>query len=274
MLKKIISAILLTLLFICSGTNYVYAQSDISKIDNLVLNLHNAYFQDFSVDNLNLTTNFLDFNSNKISDLYVKIRGIHSKDIILDELDLLFKDIYLDIKSLIAKRDFALKQPLQANVTIIATEKTLNQLISNPVILNNLSNLATTKISKLGIDLGSGMISFKDPKIKILPNNSLELNLVSSFANTISYPVSLTTKLAIQNSNLVSISPKLSSYGITLPQNISDKLNDQINGVLDFKKKLGKNFEVKMVSIQTVPNNRIIITAETTINKLKLGKSK
>jgi len=274
MFKKIVFRLILILSVLSFLNPYAEAQTDVKKIDNIIVNLHNAYFQDFKVDNLNITTNYLDFNSNNISDLYIRIMGIHSKDLSLDELNLIFKNIYLDIKHLITKQDLSLKQPLYSNVTLIVAEKTLNQLINNPVILDKLSNLATTKITKLGLDIGSGMVTFKEPNIKILPNNTLRLDLLACLANAISYPVSLTTTLIVQDSRLVSVSPVLSAYGIAFPQIISQKLNDQINEIIDFKKKLGKNLDIKITSVQTVSKDKIIINAETTISKLKFGKLK
>jgi hypothetical protein len=274
MLTKIIKliTILIVFTFIQQYNNYTLAQSLIAKMDNLNIDINNAYFQKANVGKLNITGNNVDLSTGKIDSITFQAKNIQIKDLLLDQADLTLKDISFNSDNLIHQKELVLKQPVEAQISILSTEFGLNTMLNQTKVLDKFSNVANAKIQKFGLEINGGLISFKGPKVLILANNCLQIDMNAFIFNLINFPVSFYTTLAISNNKIILTNPKLVTSGFGLPDNIAQILNDKINSLLNMEDKVDENFEIKVTSIQMTPGKSILVYGTTRTKKLRFGK--
>lgn len=252
--------------------NTAYSQLKNSKISNLKVELNKADFTESSFDKLFVESNGVDFSNGTATFVGIHSFGFRKDDIIIDEINVTLKNISFVTDSLISNQELLLNNPVEASGNIVVTEKAINSILNQPKILENFSNMTETKISKFGIQLNAGMISFYQPKASILPNNRLQIEMMASVANLLAFPVKFSCTIALQNSRLTMSSPELITSGVTLPSDISQIINDKLNQLLDMNAKIGDEMNVQITSLEMVPRQKIIVSGTATIKKLNFGK--
>lgn len=268
----LIIIISLLILFLQQNNNCIYAQIETAQIQNLNIELNNASFQKSNVYKLSINANNVDFSSGRVGTVSINTLGFQKNELILDELNLILKDVSFNTENLFSKKELLLNQPVNGSAYILVTENGLNTILNQPKVLDKFSNLATAKIQKFGIELNSGLVSFKEPVATILPNNVIQIDMIASLAGLINCPVSFSTTLGIYNSKLMMTSPKMITSGILLPEDIAQKINDKLNSLMDIGEKLEDDLDIKITSLNMIPRNRIVISADALIKKLKFSK--
>jgi hypothetical protein len=241
-------------------------------MQSLNIELHNASFKKSAIGKLLINADQVNFETGEIGSLSARSYQFQNKDLVLDELGISLKNIIFLPDELLSNQALILQQPVQAKAYTLVTEKGINSILNQPKVLEKLSNITKTKIKKFGINLSSGLISFYEPKARILENNRIEILMTGALSNFVSFPVQYTTTLAVQNSKLVLTQPTLNTSGITLPVEVTQVLNDKLSSLLDIDEKLKEDVDVNIVGLQVLPGDKIIVSADATIRKLKFSK--
>lgn len=250
----------------------VMAQIKTAKMEKLNISFNNVTFKKSFINNLNINASNVDFSEGKIGDLSAKSSGFINNKIILDNLEIAFKNVFFYTDSLFSGQKFILKKPVKTQAKARITQLSLNKTLNQPKLLNELSNLTRARINNLGIDLNIGLISFHNPKARILPNNTIQIEMMGSMSPLFSFPVKYITTLNISNSKLILTSPQLIASGIALPIEVTNLLNQKLSSIMDIDERLKEDAEVTITSINMIPDKEITITAEAIIKKLEFSK--
>lgn len=274
MLKKLLIICSFTLIFLnlVNYDNVTYAQIQGSKISNIKVELNSADFVKSYIDKLYVSASGVDFSTGRADSVDVHTFGYHKNDLIIDEINITLTNISFVTEKLISNQELVLNTPVNASGNLIVTEKAINSILNQPKVLDKFSNLAETKISKFGIPINAGMISFYQPRALILQNNRLQIDMMASLANILTFPVKFTCTVTLTNSRLMMSSPELVTSGITLPDDISQKINDKLNSLLDMNSKLEDDLDININSLQMIPRQKIILAGSAKIKKLNFGR--
>lgn len=272
--KFTITIFFIILIFTQNIFTCAHAQIDSAQIENFNIELLNAKFKQSNVAKLSIKANKVNFNEGLINLLSIKTFGFQNKDIILDELSITLTNIAFLPEHLLSQQELILKKPVKTSAYILVSEKTLNATLNQPKILNKLSNITKAKIKKFGIEVSGGLISFIEPRARLLENNNIEIQMKAAFSNLVAFPVSYRARLSIDNSKLILTSPVINTSGISLPNDIAIILNSKLSTLLDIDKKLKEDADVKITSIKIEPGKQIFISADAIIRKLKFSKKK
>lgn len=261
------------LLFIPLKSNPALAQIDTASMDSFNIQLDNARFKKSQVFKLNIIARGLNFAEGKVDYLTIMCLGFQDKNIILDKLTLTLNNVNFDPENLFSKQQFLLSSPVDAKASVILTETSINSFLNSPKTLENLSQISKVKIKKFGLELNSGLISFIEPHAKILPNDTLQIDMLASLGNMINFPVRFSTRLAIANNNLILASPLLNTSGMDLPPEVAQILNAKLNQLIAREQdKIKDDAEISVTSIETIPGTHIALSGKALIKKLKFGK--
>ncbi|MEW5822682.1 MAG: hypothetical protein AB1782_20985 [Cyanobacteriota bacterium] len=265
--------ILLFLVLTQIDENKVFSQMDTAVINGLKIQLNNASFKKSHIGNLDITANGANFETGKIQSLQVICSGYQNKSILLDQIAFKLDDISFYSENLLSNQELILKYPVEAKASIVLSENGLNAILNRPKTLEKLSKLSQVKIKKFGIQLDSGLISFMEPRCKILTNNMIQIDMLATLGNMVGFPVTFTTELAVINNKLVMVSPNIITSGLALPKEVSGIINDKLLSIIQKEEdKIKEDVEIKATSVNSVAGERIILTGSALIKKLKFSK--
>lgn len=271
--KNIITTILIiitTLYF----TPISFSQLNFAQLQQLNINFKQANFKNFKVSNLYLQVQKLDFKAGYIAKLTAKCTNFVGKNFYLDNLTLKMNNIHFDTDALLKEQEVILKQPVNAEASVLMSETNLNSLLNSPKVIKKLSNIGKIKIKQFGIQLNSGLISFYEPKVHVLTKNTLKIEMKANMANQVNIPITFYTTPVIIQGKVKLTAPRIETSGVPLPQELTQILNSILNTIIDLDRILKGDVIVHIESLKFSPNKSISFKGKALIKKLKLTKKK
>lgn len=275
MIKKILSFVALIMLFACGWLffNGTLAQIQTGQIDSLGIHLDNASFKDSSVRTLDIKAHKVNFKTGAVGELTINTTDFVKTEVAFDRFDLFLENISLVPGDLISHQRLILKQPVKAKAYIEMSEKSLTHILNQPQIAKKMKISFDQQVSKLGLPLGQlAYILFSDPRVQLLPNNQIQVDLFSTLGPFITFPSRFTSQLDVSNGIIKLNNAQINASGYTLPPNASDIIGEKLNDILNINQKLKDDFDIHVESMEIIPHDKIKIHATAVINKLNFGK--
>lgn len=273
-LQKLFISTILSLYVLFSFSASGFGQLNFASLQQLNITFKQADFNKFSVSNLQLQVNNLNFKTGFIAYLTVKCTNFIGKNFYLDDVTLKLNNIYFNTDALLKEQEVILKQPVNAEASILISEQNLNRLLNSKKVLTKLANIGNLNIKKFGIQINSGLISFYEPNVEILPDNTIKINMKAAMANHVSFPVSFYTRPTVVDGKIKLTSSRIVTSGIPIPNEVTGLLVTILNTAIDLDRILKDDVTVRIESLQFETNKSLFVKGKALIKKLKLTKRK
>ncbi len=153
------------------------------------------------------------------------------KDFAVEEMLFETDAVSIDFSSVLSGK-LTLKQPTQAVAKVILSERGINHSFSAELVKKRLINLSEPTLTAIS---GGKPVSFTEIKVKLLPENRLQLMALADFGNNNCIPIAMTLSIVVEKRRRVGFqNPEIDLDRIPEEQKeISQKLAIALVEILD-----------------------------------------
>ncbi|MGG6293122.1 LmeA family phospholipid-binding protein [Leptolyngbya sp. AN02str] len=122
------------------------------------------------------------------------------RDFEVEEMSFATDAVSIDPGSVLAGQ-IKLRQPTQAVAQVMLTEAAINKAFESPLVTQHLVNVKAEAVTNLS---GGEPVSFRDIRVKLLPENQIQLQAVTDLPNRKDVPISLVATLTVERRKRIS----------------------------------------------------------------------
>ena len=238
-----------------------------SLAKSVTLNIEDARFASRSVGHLTLRATNIDFRQGVLSALHANLKqGNLDNNVLVDELTIDTEGFRFDTLELLNHQRFVLREPIQAGVSLLMSEASLNTFVSHPKTIQRLEKALQKKTG------GIRVITLTQPRLRLQGRNAVDLLMNVIVGQSLVTPVEIKGKLKIDDrQRLVFDRLKITSGGALLPVDIAHVIEKQLNDAINLKKMGGKHFVIAAERLK-ITSKTLQISGHATMTRLEFGK--
>ena len=246
------------------------------RFGKLDFNILGGRFQDSSVDNLRVVASDLDMARGQLGGLDVQVSGGHFKDFTIDQLRIVSSGaLMFSPGAFLNNRVLDFTQPISANVAVVFTQKSLNQFLSSPESLQMLSSGATNHLGGfLSQIVGSALqVKFQSAAVQLMPENRIQTDvnvLVNLMSVETAVPLSLSTRLLLQDGWISMADTSILTSGKELPPEMASMIVTRLNKIADWGKN-NPDLRFSFNQLKVYPGDRLELGGTAFIKRLRFG---
>lgn len=246
------------------------------RFGRLDFNIANGRFQDSSVDNLRVVASELDMARGQLGGIDVQVTGGHFREFTIDQLRIASSGaLMFSTEAFLNSRVLEFTQPINANVAVVFTQKSLNQFLSSPASLQMLSSGATNHLGGfLSQIVGSALqVKFQSAAVKLMPEDRIQtdVNVLVNLMNVeTAVPLSLSTRLLLQDGWISMADTSILTSGQALPPEMSSMIVQRLNKLADWGKN-NPDLRFSFNQLKVYPGDRFELGGTAFIKRLRFG---
>lgn len=249
------------------------------RFGKLEIDMEDGQFLEGAAKHLHLTAKNLDLNEGILKSLDINIDGGVFQDFTIDNLTLSTAgDLNFDTGILLNHKVLRFATPAQAQVTASISQNSLNSYINSPRTLEKLSMTATKPGGMLQNLLGNiqGGFGFSLLKgdIKLVKSNRVNMNVdtrVGIGQMGLPIPVTIDAKLGLKDGWLELSDTQVSTNGQTLSPEISKILVNKVNGLSNWGKR-SEDIQFSFTDIKVIPGNKFVLRGTAEVRQLRFSR--
>ncbi|MBX9572238.1 MAG: hypothetical protein K2X77_25310 [Candidatus Obscuribacterales bacterium] len=246
------------------------------RFGKLDFNILGGRFQDSSVDNLHVTASDLDMARGQLGGIDVQVTGGHFREFTIDQLRIVSSGaLMFSPEAFLNNRVLEFTQPISANVVVVFTQKSLNQFLSSPASLQMLSSGATNHLGGfLSQIVGSALqVKFQSAAVQLMPEDRIQtdVNVLVNLMNVeTAVPLSLSTRLLLQEGWISMADTRILTSGQELPPEMSSMIVSRLNKLADWGKN-NPDLRFSFNQLKVYPGDRFELGGTAFIQRLRFG---
>lgn len=251
------------------------------RFGKLEIDLQDGQFMDGAVERLHLTARNMDLPKGTLAALDIDVKGGRLEDFTCDQL--MFSTVgpsTFDTGSLLNRRMLQFSQPVQATVTAVVSQASLNRFLNSPTTLQRLSVNAVQGGDFLGSLLGqlgqtaSLGLTFNRGNLALQPGNRMLIAMqakagVGELAATI--PVELATSLVLKEGWVNLADTHLTSSGNEISPELSNMVLTRINALSGLATS-SQDIRFAFTELNVLPGDKIVLKGIAQILRLRFGR--
>jgi hypothetical protein len=244
----------------------------------LVIDMENAQFMSATVGAMHLGVLGLDMKNSSLKGLEIAVRSGQFKDVAFDQLSISAQgDMTFDRNELMNQRTIHFSPPIQAQVSAVVSQDSLNRFINAPGTLERLSGSASQKIRMLAGMLGSNAnvgLHLSDASVQLEKGNRVNMGVKAQIGMGgvgVPLPLNVDTKLGLNDQGWIALSnTKLISNGQEISPMLSNMLVKHFNEMTDWGKR-NDDMKFSFTELKVVPNKQFIVKGTAQVSRLRFG---
>lgn len=249
------------------------------RFGKLDIDMEDGQFLEGAAKHLHLTAKNLDLNEGILKSLDISIDGGVFQDFTIDNLTLSTAgDLNFDTGILLNHKVLRFATPAQAQVMASISQDSLNRFINSPRTLEKLSMTASKPggmlQNLLGNIQGGFGFSLVSGDIKLVKSNRVNMNVetrVGIGQMGLPIPVTIDAKLGLKDGWLELSDTQVSTNGQTLSPEISKILVNKVNGLSNWGKR-SEDIQFSFTDIKVVPGNKFILRGTAEVRQLRFSR--
>jgi len=249
------------------------------RFGKLEIDMEDGQFLDGAAKQLHLTARNLDLNEGILKQLDINVNGGTFQDFTVDNLVMSTAgDLNFDTGILLNHKVLRFITPAQAQVTATISQDSLNRFINSPRTLDRLSYSATKSGGMLASILGSmgGNVGFSltQGDIKLAKSNSLNMNLqtrVGIGQVGVPIPVAIKAKLGLKDGWVEMQDTEVSTNGQALSPEIAKLLVNKVNGLSNWGKR-SDDIQFSFTELKVIPGKQFILKGTAEVRQLRFSR--
>lgn len=237
-----------------------------SHAKQVSLEIIDGSFNYYNAGKIRVEANAIDFRNGSLGGLHVNVAKGDFDNIWVDQMNIQTAAFNFDTFELLNHRRFVFAQPINGSVNLTISEDSLNHFLQHPKTLERLEKAVAKKTG------GMKVMTFSNPQLKMLKDNQIQLDVLTTVGGGIQVPVQMLGKLAILNNNLAFSNLKVVSQNneVPLPLDVTKPMEKQLNDLINLEK-LGKQTFVIRANSLKMKKGVIDIAGDATFTKLEFG---
>lgn len=246
------------------------------KVD---LDISDARLQNSSIDKLHIAASNLDMKAGSVKGLAITVNGGHFPMFIFDQLNLnAIGDMAFD--PVLMKNDKVLqfKTPIEAEVSAVISQQSLNAFLGAPQTLEKLSVTANKKVGMLASLLGANASNFgitlSGATVTLQKQNRISVSTQANIGmgtNSIPMPLELNAKLGLENGWISVSDTHLNTNGSEISPTLSEMLVKKVNGLASWGSK-SDDIQFSFTDLKVVPGKQFSLKGTAKISRLRFGQ--
>jgi hypothetical protein len=250
-----------------------------AKFGTLDILLKDAIFREASAKSLHLSASNLDMNTGTLEGLTVEAQGGEFYDFTVDALTMGTKAILnFDTSELLNNKVLQFRPPATAQVKVSVSQSSLNSFINSKVVLHRLSGSARKRVPLLSSlarqDVSFGF-DFINGELELKSDDQLHLSMESRVGLAkvkVKVPVSVDTKLILENGWVTLKQTKVETNGQLVPKDMSEHIVDRVNSLSKWES-ASDDIHFVFTSLKVVPNDRLELEGTAVVNRVRLSRN-
>jgi hypothetical protein len=243
------------------------------------LEIDDARLKGSTIDKLHVTAGELDMKGGTVKSLGINVNGGHFPMFVFDQINLNAQgDMAFD--PLLMKNDKVLqfKTPVDAEVSAVVSQQSLNTFLSSPQTLERLSVTANKKVAMLASLLGASASNFgitlNGAAVSLLKQNRIS---ITSQANIgmggmgMPLPLELNAKLGLENGWIAVSDTHLNTNGSEISASLSEMLVKKMNGLASWGGR-SDDIQFSFTDLKVVPGKQFSLKGTAKISRLRFGQ--
>jgi hypothetical protein len=248
------------------------------RFGKLEIDLEEGQFLDASCDHLHMVARHLDVQDGVLKSLQIQVQGGHLQDFIFDSLELATAgDMNFDPGVFLNHRMLQFSQPVQADVTAIISQKSLNSFLNAPKTLDRLSITAGKRANAIASLVGMGgniglnvsnadLVLSKQGKVSVTVQTNVGLGLLGGV------PINGTIegRLGLKDGWLDLSDTHMSTGGQEISPDLTNLLIKKVQSISLAAQK-SNDLKFTFTDLKVVPNKQIVLKGTAQIMRLRFG---
>jgi hypothetical protein len=246
------------------------------KVD---LEIDDAHLQNSSIDKLRISAAGLDMRAGTVKGLNISVNGGHFPMFVFDQLSLnAIGDMAFD--PILMKNDKVLqfKTPIDAEVSAVISQQSLNAFLGAPQTLERLSVTANKKVGMLASLLGANAANFgitlSGANVTLQKQNRISFTTQANIGmggTAMPMPLELNAKLGLENGWIAVSDTHLNTNGSEISPTLSEMLVKRVNGLASWGSK-SDDIQFSFTDLKVVPGKQFSLKGTAKISRLRFGQ--
>lgn len=239
-----------------------------SFADNLQLHIGEGRFAEYSVGDLTLNLNQVNFKEGRLASFKANLEGGRFEDIWVEGMTVNTSGFSFDTFELLNHRRFVLTEPINGDVELTLTEDGLNHFIKSPSVLGRLEKAIAKKTG------GIKLIAFTNPELSLHRGGKAELDLFVNAGGAL-IPAKMEGEFDLKDGRLQFSDLELSSDKQPFPfaDQVAPVIEKELNKAIDLRKLGGRDFAIHARDMKW-KSDKIVLTGFAKISRMEFGKRK
>lgn len=246
------------------------------RFAKLEFDIAGGQFQETSVDAMHVLASELDMSRGQLGAMDLLISGGHLQGFTFDKLRIAStRRLAFSSEALLNRRLFEFTEPVAANVVAVVSQKSLNEFIASPNTLQMLSTGASNHLGNLLTEIvGSALtVKFLSAALQLQADNRIQTDvnvLIDVMKVGTAMPLSLSTKLSLQNGWLNLSDTQIMASGQELPPEMANLVISRINRLSEWGRN-NPDIRFTFTQLQVIPGDRFELSGTAQLNRLRFG---
>lgn len=246
------------------------------KVD---LEIENAQLQNSSIDKLHVSAVGLDMRAGTVKGLSIGVNGGHFPMFVFDQLSLnAVGDMAFDPASMKNDKVLQFKTPVDAEVSAVISQQSLNAFLGAPQTLERLSVTANKKVGMLASLLGANASNFgitlSGANVTLQKQNRISFTTQANIGmggTAMPMPLELNAKLGLENGWIAVSDTHLNTNGSEISPTLSEMLVKRVNGLASWGSK-SDDIQFSFTDLKVVPGKQFSLKGTAKISRLRFGQ--
>ncbi|MFN8553892.1 MAG: hypothetical protein U0103_20655 [Candidatus Obscuribacterales bacterium] len=246
------------------------------KVD---LEIDNARLQNSSIDKMRIIASDLDMKAGTLKGLNITVTGGHFPMFVFDQLNL-NSAIDMSFDPVAMKNDKVLqfKTPVEAEVSAVISQQSLNAFLGAPQTLEKLSVTANKKVgmiaSLLGANASNFGITLSNANVTLQKQNRVSITTDANIGlgtGSMPMPLELNARLGLENGWIAVSDTHLNTNGSEISPTLSEMLVKKVNGLAAWGSK-SDDIQFSFTDMKVVPGKQFSLKGTAKISRLRFGQ--
>lgn len=246
------------------------------KVD---LEIDDAHLQNSAIDKLHIVASNLDMKAGTVKGLNITVTGGHFPMFVFDQLNLnSAADMAFDPVSMKNDKVLQFKTPIEAEVSAVISQQSLNAFLGAPQTLEKLSVTANKKVgmiaSLLGANASNFGITLSNANVTLQKQNRISVTTDANIGmgtSSMPMPLELNAKLGLENGWIAVSDTHLNTNGSEISPTLSEMLVKRVNGLASWGSK-SDDIQFSFTDMKVVPGKQFSLKGTAKITRLRFGQ--
>jgi hypothetical protein len=239
------------------------------------LDIDDARLQGSRVNRLHINAGDLDMKAGTLKSLNINVTGGIFPMFVFDQLSLSAAgDMGFDPGMMRNDKVLQFKTPIDAEVSAVVSQQSLNTWLSAPQTLEKLSVTASKKIGMLASLLGANASNFgitlSGAAVALQKQNRISVTTQANIGG-MPLPLELDAKLALENGWIAVSDTHLNTNGSEISPSLSEMLVKKVNSLAAWGGK-SDDIQFSFTDLKVVPGKQFSLKGTAKINRLRFGQ--
>lgn len=243
------------------------------------LEIDDAHLRGATVDKLHVQATNLDLQSGNVKGLNITVSGGHFPMFVFDQLSLNAVG-EMNFDPLLMRNDKVLqfKTPVDAEVSAVVSQQSLNAFLSAPQTLEKLSITANKKIGMLASLFGANAnnfgITLSGANVVLQKQNRVSVTTQANIGmgeSGMPMPLELNAKLGLENGWVAVSDTHLNTNGSEISPTLSEMLVKRVNGLASWGNR-SDDIQFSFTDLKVVPGKQFSLKGTAKISRLRFGQ--